>query len=168
MPQAAIRQACGRKRASLQAILPDFASANVRLAIENHDRFPAKTLADIIERCGSSQLGICFDTANSLGCGEDVHTVLSVLRPHIINVHVKDFRVTRLPHKKGFLVEGCPAGQGILKIPTLIAELQKDQRELSVILEQWPAPEATIEQSIAKEEAWARESISYLRQFISV
>jgi len=153
--------------ASLQAVLPEFALANVRLAIENHDRFPARTLAEILERCASPYLGICLDTANSLGCGEDVHTVLSVLRPHIINVHLKDFSVARLPHKKGFLVEGCAAGQGVLEIPVLIAELRKLERELSVILEQWPAPEATIEQSIAKEEAWTRQSITYLRQFIS-
>jgi len=153
--------------ASLKELLPEFAAANVRLAIENHDRFPARTLAEIVEHCYSPFLGICLDTANSLGCGEDVHTVLNVLRPHIINVHIKDFRVVRLTHKKGFVVEGCPAGQGVLDIPALIAELRKLQRELSVVLELWPAPEATIEQSIAKEEAWARESIAYLRQFIS-
>jgi sugar phosphate isomerase/epimerase len=152
---------------SLTTILPEFAAANTRLAIENHDRFPARTLAEIIVRCDSSFLGICLDTANSLGCGEDVHTVLNVVGPHIINVHIKDFRVVRLTHKKGFVVEGCPAGQGVLDIPTLNAELRRLQRELSVILELWPAPEATIEQSIAKEEAWARESIAYLRQFIS-
>jgi sugar phosphate isomerase/epimerase len=152
--------------ASLQEVLPEFAAANVRLAIENHDRFPAGTLADILERCASPYLGICLDTANSLGCGEDVHSVVNVLRPHIINAHIKDFCVSRLPHKKGFLVEGCPAGHGVLEIPALIADLRMLQLELSVILELWPSPEATIERSIAKEEAWATESIYYLRQFI--
>lgn len=153
--------------AALKAILPEFAAVDVRLAIENHDRVPARLLKDIIERCGSPYLGICLDTANSLGCGEDVHSVLSVLRPYIINVHIKDFRVNRLQHKKGFLVEGCPAGQGVLDIPGLVAELRQLRRELSVILELWPVPEQSIEQSIAKEDAWARESIRYLRNFVS-
>jgi len=153
--------------AALQTVLPEFAAAHVRLAIENHDRFPASSLAQIIQRCASPYVGICFDTANSLGGGEDVHHVLGVLRPYIINVHIKDFRLNRLPHKKGFLVEGCPAGQGVLDIPGLIAELGQLRHEMSLILELWPPPEQTIEQSIAKEQAWTLESIRYLRNHVS-
>jgi sugar phosphate isomerase/epimerase len=152
--------------ATLRQLLPEFRQAGVCLAIENHDRFRAATLVQIIEQCGGEGIGICLDTANSLGAGEDIHTLLRVLGPWVVNVHLKDFRVARLPHKKGFTVEGAPAGQGTLDVPQLISEFQTLRRNLSVILELWPPPEPTIEQSIAKENAWTRQSITCLRKFI--
>ena len=153
--------------AALRTVLPAFAENDVTLAIENHDRFPAATLAGIIERCDSRHVGICLDTANALGCGEDIHTVLRALGPYVVNVHIKDFRVQRLPHKKGFVVEGCPAGQGLLDIQRLLADLRELGRDPSMILELWPPPEATLEASIVKEDAWTRESIDYLRQYVA-
>lgn len=152
--------------ALLREVLPAFRRAGVCLAIENHDRFPAAVLAEIVECSGSDGLGICLDTANSLGCGEDVHSVLRALGPWVVNVHIKDFLPRRLPHKKGFTIEGCAAGQGALDIPRLLAELRAFHRDPNCILELWPAPEATNEASIAKEDAQARKSIAYLRQYI--
>ena len=152
---------------TLRDVLPQFERANICLAIENHDRFPAATLAHIIERCGSSRLGICLDTANSLGCGEDLHTVLQALGPHVVNLHVKDFQVHRLPHKKGFSVVGCPAGQGLLDIPRLLSDLRSLGRDPNVILEHWPPPQPAIDLSIAQEEAWTLESLRYLRPLVS-
>jgi sugar phosphate isomerase/epimerase len=153
--------------ATLREVLPAYRRADVCLAIENHDRFRAATLAKIMDDCGDEGLGICLDTANSLGCGEDVRTVLRQLGPRVVNVHIKDFVARRLPHKKGFAIEGCPAGQGVLDIPDLLFQLQAIRQDLSIILELWPPPEATIEENVAKEDAWTRESICYLRQFIS-
>jgi hypothetical protein len=36
----------------------------------------------------------------------------------------------------------------------------------NAILELWPAPEASIAKSVAKEEAWTAESVRYLRRYI--
>jgi len=152
---------------SLHQVLLDFSRANVHLAIENHDRFTAAMLAQIIERCRGHNVGICLDTANSIGCGEDVSTLLRTLGPWIVNVHMKDYCAPRLPHKKGFIIEGCPAGQGILDIPQLLNDVSRFGRDPNVILELWPAPEPTIEQSMAKENEWTHESVRYLRQFIA-
>src|SRR5262245_10741471 len=109
---------------TLRKILPEFARAGVSLAIENHDRFKSATLNEIIERCGGRRIGICLDTANSLGCGEDLQTVLRTLGPHVVNLHLKDFRAVRLAHQKGFVVEGCPAGKGLVDVPHLLTELR--------------------------------------------
>jgi sugar phosphate isomerase/epimerase len=152
---------------ALHAVLLDFSRADVFLAIENHDRFPAATLAQIIERCRGHNVGICLDTANSIGCGEDLSTLLRTLGPWVINLHVKDYCASRLPHKKGFLIEGCPAGSGILDIPRLLADVARFGRNPNAILELWPAPEESIEASIAKENDWAEESIRYLRKYIA-
>jgi 3-oxoisoapionate decarboxylase len=149
----------------LEEVLPDFRRAGVCLAIENHDRFPASVLAALLKKAGDG-VGICLDTANSLACGEDVHTVLRVLAPWVVNVHIKDFVVHRLPHKKGFVVEGRRAGYGVLNTATVIAELRAAARDPNLVLELWPPPEPTIEETIAKEDAWARESIAYLRDFV--
>ena len=153
--------------AAIASVLPDYCRAGVSLAIENHDRLPATMLANIVEQCDSRHVGICLDTANSLGCGEDLQTVLSSLSPFVLNLHIKDFRAPRLPHKKGFLIQGCPAGQGLVDVPRVLQELRSRNRDPSVILELWTPPESTLNQSIAKEEAWARQSITYLRQLIS-
>ena len=52
------------------ASCPHSKRAGVCLAIENHDRFPCATLAEILDRLDSPCAGICLDTANSLGCLE--------------------------------------------------------------------------------------------------
>jgi hypothetical protein len=66
----------------------------------------------------------------------------------------------------GFVVEGRPAGQGRLDVPWLLERLRAAGRDANAILEQWPPPEATTHQTIAKEKAWARQSVSYLRTLI--
>jgi len=150
----------------LKEVLPTFNRQNVCLAIENHDRLRAKSLAEIIQRAGGEGVGICLDTANSLGCGEDALTVLRTLAPWIVNVHLKDFVARRLPHQKGFAIEGCPAGQGALDLPALFPELRRLPHDPNIILELWPPPDVSIDSSIAKEDAWARQSIDFLRQYI--
>lgn len=146
---------------ALRQVLPEFAAANVCLAIENHDRFPAATLADLLEQLGGEHVGICLDTANSLGCGEGLDTLLRVLGRRVVNLHVKDFRARRLSHGKGFLIEGCPAGDGLVDIPGLLADLLVRGRDPNAILELWAPPEAS-----AREDDWAAESVRYLRRFI--
>jgi sugar phosphate isomerase/epimerase len=152
--------------ATLRAVLPAFERAGVSLAIENHDRFPSAILAEILNRVDSRCAGICLDTANSIGCLESVETVLEVLGARTINLHIKDFKIFRPNHQKGFIVEGRPAGQGQLDIPRLLARLQSIGRNPNAILELWPPPEADSATTIAKEQDWATESVRYLRRLI--
>ena len=149
---------------SLRILAPEFERAGVILGIENHDRFPAVSFHRIVEQIGSPAIGICLDTANSLGCGEDIHTVLHQLGPYVVNLHLKDFRIERLPHSKGFLVTGCPAGKGLLDIPAVLARVPN---HVSCILELWSEPLETVELSITRENNWARESLHYLRPLIT-
>lgn len=152
--------------ALLRQRIPPFERAGVTLAIENHDRFESRVLLDVIERVGSRRLGVCFDTANSIGCLESADRVLSALGPHIVNVHIKDYALFRPPHNKGFVVEGRPAGQGALDIPRLLNRVRGFGRDPNVIVELWPPPQKTLQESIALERRWAEESIAYLRKLI--
>jgi sugar phosphate isomerase/epimerase len=150
----------------LRDIVPEFERAGVCLAIENHDRFKAKTLAGIVERIGSPSMGICLDTVNSFGALEGPDVVLAALGRLVVNLHVKDFDVFRASHMMGFTVEGRPAGQGRLNVPWLIQELSGYGRDVNAILELWTPPEAALAATIAKEDAWASASVAYLRRLI--
>jgi len=150
----------------VKEILPNLKEHRIVLAIENHDRFGAAVFARIVERAGSDLVGICLDTTNSFGAGEGVETVLDALLPLTVNLHVKDFAVVRATHNMGFIIEGRPAGRGMLPIRPILEKLRVHGRCNSAILEQWTPPDQDISQTVAREEAWARESIGYLRGLI--
>ena len=151
---------------ALKTIMPAYEDAGVSLVIENHDRVSARTLAQIIERVGSDRVGVCLDTVNSFGALEGPEAVVETLAPLCMNLHVKDFRIRRVDHLMGFVLEGTPAGQGMLDIPWLLASVRQYQHDPNVILELWTPPESDLDATIAKEDRWARESIAYLRQHI--
>ena len=54
----------------------------------------------------------------------------------------------------------------MLDLSWLLARIRAFRRDVDAILEQWTPPEGTIEATIAKEDAWAAESVAHLRQFI--
>lgn len=133
------------------------------LGIENHDRFPAATLRSITDAIFSDRIGVCLDTANSLGAGEDIVRVASVLAPVTVNLHVKDFAIERVPHGMGFTVSGRPAGAGILDLPSVLRRIEPFGRCITAVLELWTPPELDIQRTVAKEEAWAAQSLEYLK-----
>lgn len=151
----------------INQLVPYLQKAKLVLAIENHDRFPAQTLKNIIESTDRDHVAICLDTANSLGAGEGPAEVLAVLAPYTINLHIKDFIVKRVSHKMGFRISGCIAGTGILDIPSLIAKLCTYGRCHTAILELWSDPCPTIEETIEKETLSVEKSIDYLKTIIS-
>ena len=137
------------------------------LGIENHDRFPAATLRSLIEAAGSDRIGVCLDTANSLGAGEGIDAVAATLAPITVNLHIKDFWIERVSHLMGFTVTGRPAGSGMLKLPALLEQLAIAGRCHTAVLETWPPLEATLEATLANECAWAAQSIQYLKPFFA-
>ena len=151
----------------LRAVMPPFERAGVTLALENHDRFKARELVEILRRVDSANLGVCLDTVNSFGALEGPEVVVETLGPYVVNLHLKDFSIRRADFAMGFVVEGTPAGQGRLNVPRLLDRLRGLSREdFNVILELWPAPEADIEATVRKEDAWAVASVAYLRALI--
>ena len=104
---------------------------------------------------------------NSFGALEGHEVVADVLGPWVVNLHVKDFAIRRASHRKGFLIEGRPAGQGRLDVPWLLATLREMGRAPNAVLELWTPVQETLEETIALEDAWARSSVSYLRGLIS-
>jgi 3-oxoisoapionate decarboxylase len=142
-------------------------SGDIILALENHDRLHASAFRDIVEISGSSHVGICLDCVNSMGIGEDIETVLKCLAPYTVNLHIKDFSVKRVSHKMGFVIEGAPAGQGLLDLPRIIERLRPYGRCHSGILELWTPPAENLRETLMLEEVWARASVSYIKQILN-
>lgn len=153
--------------ATLRGVLPVLGEAGVVLAIENHDRFRAAVLRGIVEALGSDRVGVCLDTVNSFGALEGPGVVVGEVGHLVVNLHIKDFHVARVPYSMGFVVEGRPAGQGMLNVPWLLEALEPHGGEYNAILELWTPPEPRIEDTLRKEMAWAEESVRYLRTLIS-
>jgi hypothetical protein len=109
-----------------------------------------------------------LDTVNSFGALEGPEFVIDTLAPYVVNLHVKEFVIYRASHMLGFIIEGAPIGKGRLNVSWLLNTLSTRQRErdFNAVLELWTPPDANIDDTIAKETAWAVESVAYLRQFI--
>lgn len=150
-------------RAIVADAIPDLERKKITLGIENHDRFKARELVDLMDTLESSQVGICLDCVNSMGAGEGLESVIDRLAPYTVNLHIKDFIVKRLAHNMGFTITGVPAGQGLTNVPRLMDSLSKYSRCQSAVLEQWVPFDTNIETTSAKEKQWAVASINYLR-----
>lgn len=150
----------------IRDLLPELRKKRIKLAIENHDRLKAREFEDIIQSAGSEWVGICLDSVNSMGAGEGFETVAGILIPYTFNLHIKDFVIYRLEHKMGFVIEGRPAGKGMLNIPDLISRTSRTGLCRSAILELWTPPEPEIKATIKKESEWADESIEYLKTVV--
>ena len=152
--------------AVMRNAVPALSAAGVTVALENHDRFSAISLRHIIDSVASPYVGICLDTANSLGAGEGLREILDTLAPLTVNMHVKDVRIARLPHMMGFTVEGRPLGEGQLPIAEAIAGVRRHGRCRSVILEAWTPPAPTIAETIERERTSAESSIERLKAIL--
>jgi sugar phosphate isomerase/epimerase len=135
----------------------------VKLAIENHDRFTTPDFIEMILKTDSERVGICLDSVNSMGAGEGLHEVVNALAPYTINLHLKDFVINRVWHKMGFIIEGVPAGQGMLNIDWLINEVKTKGNCKSAILELWTPPELLLINTLEKEKTWVEESLHFLK-----
>ncbi len=147
----------------IRNVLPQLRKQRVVLAIENHDRFRARELVEIIQKTDENWVGICLDTANSLGADEGIYEVTEVLAPYTINLHVKDYAIKRFPHAMGFEVTGRPAGAGQTPIPWILEKLSAFGKCQSATLEVWSVPLETLEITIRQEGEWAIKGANYLK-----
>lgn len=89
----------------------------VKLFLENEKGIYGDTADrshDLVTAVNSPALGHAFDPANYLEVGQNIDAAWSLLRPHVIHFHVKDYCTKT--HKN------VPAGQGDGQIPQLIAD----------------------------------------------
>ena len=137
----------------------------IRLGIEN-GRIPAKEFKAALDEIGSKNVGVVLDMVNSLAVPEGWKLVTEVLAPYTMCLHFKDFTIRREWHMMGFICEGTPSGRGQLDTPWLLETLKASPYDFNVIIELWPPEQPTMAETVALEQAWAAESVPYLRQYI--
>jgi sugar phosphate isomerase/epimerase len=149
----------------LRQILPVLEREHVQLAIEN-GKLPAADLRTALDELGSPQVGVVLDMVNSLAVPEGWKEVTELLAPHTMCVHYKDFTIRRAWHMMGFICEGAPAGKGLVNWRWLFDQLKASPFDFNVIIELWPPEQETLEETIALEQAWAEESVRFMRTLI--
>ena len=149
----------------IRGVLGDLGRCRVRLALENNEAFSTAEFAGLIKRIGSPLVGICLDTANSLGRPELLEAVVENLAAHVIIVHAKDYDIQRVDTRMGFSIVGRPAGEGKVDFDHVFGVLREKGREdVSVIVEHWPPFERDITTTMQIEEEWLDKSLRYLRE----
>ena len=161
------KPAIGEVVDTINAFVHELEAGNISLVIENHDRLKARDYANIIKQVNSRYVGICLDTVNSMGAAEGLETISETLVPYTLNLHIKDFAISRLPHKQGFVIDGRIAGQGMLDVGKLLGKLRRTGKCNTAILEQWVPFENNICETVNKEQAWAAESVKYLKRLFN-
>lgn len=151
---------------SIRHFLPELEHRDVRLAIENHDRFRVSDYLTILGAVDSPRVGICLDTVNSMGAGEGVKTVVDALAEYTVNLHVKDYRIRRVPSNLGFTITGACAGTGQLPVEEVVRTVASYGRCGSAILENWAPLLSDMNATVTEEASWTRRGAAYLRELL--
>ena len=150
---------------AVRQILPVLEQEGVRLAIEN-GRTPATLLSAALDEINSPYAGVVLDMVNSVAVPEGWKYVTEQLARHTMCLHYKDFTIRREWHMMGFILDGTPVGKGMVKPDWLFETLKASPYDFNVIVELWPPEQASLAETINLEQAWALESVSFLRQYI--
>lgn len=150
--------------APLRDVLPRCVERDLRIAIENHFFIQSTFLADVVRAIGDPHVGVCLDTGNSMVVWERPPETVARLAPYALSLHLKDFRAEPDPDGVGFRVVGVPLGRGDLDAAGVLSTLGAAGRDVNVILEHWLPRAGDERTTLAREEAWLRESIAAARQ----
>lgn len=115
--------------AGLTACLEKAAATGVTLCYENHTKGyawtyndfsqPADIFLEIVRRTEGSGLRLLYDTANTLGTGDDPLYVLDQVKDRVAVVHVNDIR------RAGYF-EPCLLGAGVAPVQAIFTELVRN------------------------------------------
>ncbi len=149
----------------LRPVLRRCQERHVVLAIENHFDLRSARLAELIRQLDDRWLGVCLDTANSIGHLEGPMETLAALGPHVVQVHLKDYTVEKAPI--AYRITGRPLGQGCLDLEAILRAVMSGGLAPDVFLEQWMEPEGSQEATLVKEQDWVEVSVRAARGYLA-
>ena len=152
----------GTAIADLESIIPLLDELQIDLALENHFVLKPVDLVAILKALDSPRVSVCFDCFNSIVQNIGTYQALEDVAQHISRIHVKDVQIGRVG--TGFLISGCPMGEGILELETVKAILAKHGKAPSYYLEGWIDQRETEEDTLAFEDKINNDGINYLRR----
>lgn len=101
----------------LRAVVPVARRCGVRIGVENHQDATSEDLIRICEAVGDACIGVTLDTGNPLAVAEDPVEFARRILPHLVNVHLKDYRIVKAPG--GLRLCHCAIGAGVVDFGTL-------------------------------------------------
>ena len=136
--------------------------ADVRLAIENHIDFTADEILEILDRVGSTYLGVTFDSGNPLRLFEDPVVAAEKLAKVTYATHIKDIDPTVGSPQDWTFWASAPAGGGIIDMPGVIQALARGGYDgmLCIEIDFMKDPHRD-------EVAAVREAVDYLRNLLA-
>lgn len=151
--------------AMIQEVDADYEKEGVGIALENNERLKSCDLLEIIREIDSPMVGACFDPADSLGVMEDVEEATELLAPVTFCLHLKDYVIRKGPHRMGFVIEGVPAGEGMLPIDYILKSMKKHGRCASIQLEGWTPFQNDVKVTCREEEKRLQKSLCNLSKY---
>jgi sugar phosphate isomerase/epimerase len=134
----------------------------VILALENHIDYTSAEILEILERVGSPNLKVNFDTGNTMRMMEDPVAAARRLGPHTVATHTKDVDACRhVRPEEWYFFSSVPVGTGLIDMPGVVQALRDCGYE-GVL-----AVESDHHKDNQDEDRLVAESIGYLKRLLS-
>lgn len=103
--------------AALKKLAPEAEDAGIRIGVENHQDATSADLISLCQEVDSPNIGITLDTGNPLAVAEEPVEFARRILPHLVHVHLKDYRLMRT--EAGYRLYHCPIGAGVVDFAAL-------------------------------------------------
>jgi 3-oxoisoapionate decarboxylase len=146
----------------LNEVIPVCADRGITIGLETYEQVSTDDLIRVVEGIGNPFLGVCLDPANSVARLELPADVIDRTAPFVVNIHVKDFTFTRQTGWVGFMLIGCPLGEGLLDYDRMI-EMIKPAASVNQVIEHWLPWQGNSKETCRLEEQWTQHNVDILR-----
>ncbi|MDO8589675.1 MAG: sugar phosphate isomerase/epimerase family protein [bacterium] len=117
----------------LSELTPLLRQNGLRIAIENHQDLDSNDLLQIIEVVGADVVGVNFDIGNAFATCEDPIVFANKLGPHIINIHLKEYKIFK--SEEGFRLVRCSIGDGSVDFKKVLPLLARNCPNAKMVIE---------------------------------
>ena len=150
----------------LRAVVGELAKEKIGLAIDN-SRIPAPGTQRTPRIYSQPLAGSGPRHGESPGPSPGMANLRPGIRPsHLESSDQGLCRATGQRTEWASRSKGCPVGKGQLNIAWIVESFAALRIEPSAILESWTPEQKTLQETIALEDAWAKQGVEYLRRFI--
>lgn len=118
---------------ALTNALDELRDRDLVIGVENHFDLASDDLLSIVEQVKDDRVGLILDTTNGLGFLEKPEVTLGKFLPHLVSVHLKDYRIRKV--EAGYLVTGTALGEGLLDVEGILGPVLGTGRPVSIIVE---------------------------------
>lgn len=140
--------------ATLKELAPRARDLDLRIGVENHQDADSADLLRVCESVGSPNVGVTLDAGNPLAVGEDPVEFATRILPHLVDIHLKDYRM--ILTDPGFRLVHCAIGDGVIdfaalwplfdskpEVPRSIEMAALNERHVKLLTDEWWAGHAS-------------------------